>query len=235
MEVPSTYRLVFKDKQEVARETMEFRFEKPDGFIYSAGQSMRLKIPGTDEERTLSIVTAPHEEGLVFAMRMRGSEFKKRLKRLSQGESVIASGPNGEFGLHKEEAMPSLYIAGGIGITAFISILSHIEHNKLKNKVTLLYSNRTREDISYYEKLRTLSKNVPNVRVVFVLTKESRENWHGESMRIDAEMIKGFVPDVSRGLFFVAATPEMVERMHDVLVTLGATPENIYSKRFKGY
>ena len=67
------YQLVFKKSKIIARDTVAFYFEKPRGFKFTAGQSMRLSCSGISESKTLSTVSASHEEELVFAMRMRDS------------------------------------------------------------------------------------------------------------------------------------------------------------------
>jgi len=232
---PATYTLELTEKKDIAHQTMEFRFKKPEGFLYRAGQSMRMKIPGTDEERTLSIVTAPHESDLAFAFRVRGSEFKKRLKRFEIGDKIIASGPNGKFGLHEDMEKPALYIAGGIGITIFVSILSHLEHNNFKHSITLLYSNRKEEDVSYLGRLREFEASCSNLRIVPVLTKEKPSNWRGELGRINREMIERYAPDIEKTLFYVTATPEMVLSMETLLKDMHVPDGHIYTKRFKGY
>lgn len=232
---PQTYHLELTEKKDIACQTMEFRFKKPEGFLYRAGQSMRMKVPGIDEERTLSIVTAPHEHDLAFAFRVRGSEFKKALKRFEVGDTIVASGPNGKFGLHDDETRPALYIAGGIGITIYMSILSHVRHNNLKHPITLLYSNRNQEDVSYLEELEEIVRACPHVRVVPVLTKEKPEVWCGELGRIDARMIKKYVQNIQSTLFYVAAAPEMVECMEVMLRDLGVPDEHLHMKRFRGY
>lgn len=236
-----TYTLELISKREVAHQTMEFRFEKPEGFVYKAGQSMRFRMPGTDEERTFSILTAPHEDDLAFAMRIRGSEFKKAIKRFEPGDTISASGPRGKFGLSDDENRPpacagrQLWVAGGIGITIFLAMLKEMKHRGLTHPVTLLYSNRNQEDIAYKDELDALAGDMPHVRIVYVLTKEKPPHWEGETERINARLIKKYINDVSSADYYVAATPEMVERMHDLFLDMGIPEERIHTKRFKGY
>ena len=230
-----SYTLKLTQKKDVAYQTMEFRFEKPQGFVYTAGQSMRFSVPSLQEERTFSILTAPHEGDLAFAMRIRGSLFKKYFKELKQGDTVVASGPSGTFGLHEDATKHALYIAGGIGITIFISILSYLRHTKQKHPIVVLYSNRKQEDVSYADYLREIERTCPNVRVVFTLTKEKPTTWSGEFSRIDTMFIKKYAYSLSDTLFCVAAAPTMVECMERLLHDMGVLKENIKTKRFRGY
>lgn len=235
-----TYTLKLTKKRDVAYQTMEFRFEKPEGFIYRAGQSMRMKMPGADEERTFTILTIPSEDDLAFAMRIRGSEFKKRIKRFEVGDTISASGPRGSFGLpdqglSENQTKPQLWVAGGIGITIFLAMLKEMKHSNFKHPITLLYSNRNREDIAYKEELDALAQALPSVSVVYVLTKEKPENWEAETERINAALVKKYIDDASNVACYVAATPDMVACMHDVFREIGVREEDIYTKRFKGY
>ena len=92
-----------KDRKEVAEGTMAFRFEKPSGWTFKAGQylDMTLLNPSeTDSEgnvRSFSIASAPHEETLMVATRMRDTAFKRVLKTMPIGTAVKVEGPSGNF------------------------------------------------------------------------------------------------------------------------------------------
>ncbi|HEY4502493.1 MAG TPA: FAD-dependent oxidoreductase [Candidatus Paceibacterota bacterium] len=232
---PKPYTLTLTQKKIIAYQTMEFRFEKPHDFIYRAGQSMRFTVPALGEERTFSIITAPHELDLAFAMRVRGSAFKKYVRQLKRGETIVASGPFGTFGLQEDATKPALYIAGGIGITIFISMLSHLRYTRQNHPITVLYSNRNEEDISYADYLKEIEQTSPHVRVVYTLTNEKPKVWSGELSRINENLIKKYAPLYTETLFLIAATPAMVESMEILLHNIGVLDENIKTKRFRGY
>src|SRR5713226_5716843 len=116
-------------REEVAEGTMAFRFARPAGFEFKAGQSMNVGLvdpPETDgkgNRRTFSIVSAPFEGELAVATRMRDTAFKRVLKGASAGKEVELRGPAGQFTLPPGEAAPAVFLAGGIGITPFVSML----------------------------------------------------------------------------------------------------------------
>ncbi len=82
------------DKVEVAEGTMAFHFEKPPGFDFRPGQSANLTLlnpPETDSEgnvRTFSVASAPFEDQLMFATRMRDTAFKRSLMKVPLGTAV---------------------------------------------------------------------------------------------------------------------------------------------------
>src|SRR5690242_20796310 len=113
---------------EVAEATTAFYFEKPPGFEFKPGQSTDLTLvdpPETDSEgnvRTFSIASAPFEDHLMFATRMRDTAFKRSLKTVPLGTLVKMEPAMGSFTLHKNSAKPAVLLTGGIGITPFFSI-----------------------------------------------------------------------------------------------------------------
>src|SRR5690349_4645083 len=95
----STYDTTLKARDILAMDTMLFAFERPDGFQFRAGQAIDLVLVESEIEaargarHTFSIVSAPFEEGLAIATRMRDSPFKQALKRLPVGAKVKVDGP----------------------------------------------------------------------------------------------------------------------------------------------
>ena len=133
-----------------------------------------------------TIVSAPGDGHLAFTTVMRdASPLKKELGELSPGDTVIVSGPYGEFTLDEGEEKTGM-IAGGIGITPFISILHDIEGRGLVADAVLLYSSRRRSDTPYREKLERLAAANPNIEVVFTMTDDP--DYEGNKGRIDIEI-----------------------------------------------
>ncbi len=116
-------------RSNVAEGTMAFHFVRPAGFIFKAGQAADLTLlnpPETDSEgniRTFSIASPPFEEQLTFATRMRDTAFKRSLKVVPLGTEIQIAPPSGSFTLHKNANKPAVFLAGGIGITPFISVI----------------------------------------------------------------------------------------------------------------
>src|ERR1017187_50648 len=116
-------------REEVAEGTMAFHFEKPSGFSFRAGQFADVTLTApleTDAEgktRTFSIASPPFANELVFTTRMRDTAFKRSLKEVTLTAEVKISPAAGSFTLHKNLAKPAILLAGGIGITPFLSMV----------------------------------------------------------------------------------------------------------------
>src|SRR5215468_3603929 len=152
--------------------TMAFHFERPPGFDFKPGQSADLTLldpPETDSEgnvRTFSIASAPFEDQLMFATRMRDTAFKRSLKTVPLGTSVKMEQAIGSFTLHKNSRKPAVLLTGGIGITPFLSIVKQADHERLPHKLYLFYSNRRPEDAPFLESLNNLEKSNPNFHLI---------------------------------------------------------------------
>jgi ferredoxin-NADP reductase len=169
-EIPvSAYASRLLNRVEVAEGTIAFHLEKPTGFDFKPGQSADLTLPNppeTDAEgnvRTFSIASAPFEDQLMFATRMRDTAFKRSLKKMPLGTVVKMDSAMGSFTLHKNSAKPAVFLAGGIGVTPFSSIVRQADHDRTPHKLYLFYSNRRPEDAPFVEVLQNLEKTKPTV------------------------------------------------------------------------
>src|SRR6202158_2662151 len=184
-------------REEVAEGTMAFHFAKPSGFAFKAGQSADVTIidpPDTDAEgntRTFSIASPPFENDLVFTTRMRDTAFKRSLKKVPLATEVQIGPASGSFTLHKNRAKPAVFLAGGIGITPFLSIARQAHHNRLPHQLYLFYSNRRPEDAPFLDTLQNLEETNPNFQLICTMTEmsKSQREWKGEIVPIDQEML----------------------------------------------
>jgi ferredoxin-NADP reductase len=228
--------------RDVAEGTSAFHFARPEGFEFKAGQAVELLLPdpanpGKDFGHAFSIVSAPHEDELVIATRMRDSAYKKVLKSLAPGARVRLDGPFGSLTLHNKRSRAAVFIAGGIGITPFMSMLRHAAHEKLPQKITLLYSNRRPEDAAFLEELEAMQKSNPDFRLVGTMTEmeKSVRRWQGERRLIDADFVRDAVRDLPDPVFYVAGPPAMVEAIRKTLAQAGVDDDDIRSEDFYGY
>jgi ferredoxin-NADP reductase len=121
-----------KDRQEIAEGTFAFYFEKPANFKFTPGQFVDITLqnpPETDSEgnaRGFSIASAPYEDTIMVATRMRDTAFKRVLRSVPLGTEVKVEGPFGNLRLHNDRSRAAVVLTGGIGITPFRSILLHV-------------------------------------------------------------------------------------------------------------
>ncbi len=230
-------------KESIAEGTQLFRFEKPEGFKYQAGQTIDLTLINpaeTDAEgnsRTFSIVTAPHEPYLAIATRMRDTAFKRTLRTMPEGTEISFEGPFGSFTLHENIARPAVFLSGGIGITPFHSMIADAVERNLPHKIILFYSNRRPEDAVFLSELQEFSKKNRNFSLVATMTEmgKSSQSWEGERGYIDAAMLERHVPADSSPIYYLAGPPAMVTAMRAVLNDTGVSNDDIRFEEFAGY
>jgi ferredoxin-NADP reductase len=230
-------------REEVAEDTLAFHFEKPPGFNFRAGQSADVTLTDpleTDAEgntRTFSIASPPFADELVFTTRMRNTAFKRSLKRLSLAAKVKIGPAAGTFILHKNLAKPAIFLAGGIGITPFLSMVQQADRDRLSQKLYLFYSNRRPEDAAFLDTLTALETTNPNFRLICTMTEmsKSKKEWKGETALIDKEMLRRHLANLQGPIYYIAGPPTMVTAMRETLVSAGIEENDIRTDEFVGY
>jgi ferredoxin-NADP reductase len=231
------------DRHEVAEGTAAFLLEKPSNWTFKAGQylDMTLLNPAeTDAEgntRTFSIASAPHEETLMVATRMRDTAFKRVLKSMPLGSAVKIEGPSGSLTLHNDVKRTAVFLAGGIGITPFRSIVLRAAKEKLPHRIFLFYSNRRPEDAPFLAELQALEKENPNYKLVASMTEMAKSNqpWQGEAGLIDKEMLARYLKEAVSPIYYLAGPPEMVKGLHTTINAAGVDDDDIRAEEFSGY
>ena len=239
----ANYDVTLKGREDVAEGTMAFHFEKPAGFSFKPGQAVEVALINPPAEansarRMFSLVSAPFEQELAVATRMRdGSAFKRALKALPPGSKIKLEGPFGDMTLHEDRARPAALIAGGIGITPFMSMLRQAARDRLAHRLFLLYSNRRPEDAAFLAELQSLERQNKSFRLLATMTDidKSARAWHGEQGMVNEEMVKRFVDDAVAPIYYLAGPPAMVDAMAGVLSRAGVRDEDLRSEEFYGY
>lgn len=230
-------------REAVAEGTMAFSFGKPAGFSHRAGQSLLLTLidpPETDSEgdsRTFTIASAPHEPELMIATRMRDTAFKRVLKTTRLGTKLRVDGPHGEMTLHEDASRPAVFLAGGIGITPFLSMTREAVHEGLPHRLWLFYSNRKPEDSAFLGELQQMQGTHPRFHLIATMTdhENSAHSWTGETGFIRREMIERHVPDFRSAVYYFAGPPAMTTAMHELLAGMGIDEPSMRYEEFYGY
>ena len=197
-----------------------------------------LDPPFDDEKgprRHISAVTSPNERGVLgLCTRLRDSAFKRSLAELPIGAEVEVEQPKGTFVLPDETDLPFVFLAGGIGITVFRSMLRYIAEEQLPHRVTLVYSNRDRESAPFLDELAELERSQDWLHVVLTMTDDP--GWDGELRRIGPELLRDQLgAELGSFRYLLAGPPRMVEGVAEQLRWAGVPDEQIASERFSGY
>jgi len=228
--------LTLKDRKQEVPGVETFIFEpymKSDIPIWKAGQYLHYMLhhePTDDRgsDRWFTIASAPFTKHPQITTRyapagVQGSSFKKALLEMKVGDFIEAEGPYGDFIVDDLDA-EYVFIAGGIGITPFHSILAELDHSKKKIKATLLYGSRD-ENIVFKNELETFARNNSDLKIVNVVA----------PLQINDATIKKNVPDISKPIFYVSGPEPMVNALSKTLKEMGVPEAHIKGDWFPGY
>jgi ferredoxin-NADP reductase len=240
----TTHATTLEAREEIAEGTMAFHLRKPGGFDFKTGQAIDVILTSSasapedqSTRHTFSIVSAPFQDDLVIATRMRDSAYKRALKSMTVGSQVTIDGPSGSLGLHKDPARAAILIAGGIGITPFMSMLRQAAKDQRPQRLILLYSNRRPEDAAFLAELQQLEAKNPNFKLVATMTEMQASHlpWDGQKGQVTEELVRGVVGDLVSPIFYAAGPPGMVEAIRQTLYGAGVDDDDIRSEEFYGY
>ena len=233
-------RATVAEKREVAKGTLLVLFAVESYPAYRPGHYFWVELPdrGHQDEkglrRHISLVTSPTDTGVVgLATRLRDTAFKRTLAELEVGDEVEVEEPKGSFLLPEDASPEYVFVAGGIGITVFRSMLRYIADEGLPFRITLVYSNRDRESAAFLDELVELEEKIEGLRVVLTMTEDA--GWEAESRRIDAAMLRDHVGELEDKQFLVAGPPTMTDAVVEALLAAGVPEDRVLADKFSGY
>jgi ferredoxin-NADP reductase len=242
-------KLTLVEIKDEAKGTKSFYWKPEKPITYVAGQYFyftlpKLKYPdprGATRHFTLS--SSPTEgETIRLTTRIREeSGYKKTLNELAVNRVIEGEGPEGTFILDENEKGPFVFLAGGIGITPFRSMLKFATDKKLPIPIHLIYSNSIPEEIAFKDELESLSRQNPNFKLSMTVSKpeQSGQPWSGLTGRIDEMLIKklfgNWKLEIGNSTFLVAGPPPMVDAIEQMLGKLGLPAGRLRSEKFTGY
>jgi ferredoxin-NADP reductase len=237
------YKVKLKAREEIAAGTMAFHFEKPEGFVYKAGQFADYTLinpPETDAEgntRGFSLASAPYEDDLMSATRMRDTAFKRVLKTMPLGTELTLDAPYGSFTLHNNAAIPAVFVTGGIGVTPVRSIVLQAIHDQVARRIIVVDSNKRPEDAAFLNDLNKAHGKNPHYTFVGTMTgmEKSNREWHEETGHMTKAMLSKYIDDLTVPIYYIAGPQGMVAAMRKVLTESGVNDDNIRTEEFTGY
>lgn len=221
------------EKRQETSDCFSFIFENLDQVSWQAGQYLRYKIENEQADdrkvtRYFTIAAAPFEGHFQLTTRFvseKSSTFKIDLQKLEMGSVIEASGPFGDFTLENpEEGKKYCFIAGGIGVTPFRSILLQLDHEQKPFDITLLYANRS-EEVVFRSELDQLASRNSGLKIHYVINPN----------KIEDSDIQAVVADFANTVFYVSGPEPMVKGLSETLIKLGANEETIKTDFFPGY
>ncbi len=217
--------LKLKEKNKLTSDTYEFAFENKKKIQFKPGQYLEWtlehdKSDSRGNRRYFTIASSPTEDKIKLGVKFydHSSSYKKALLALDGIKTIAASQLSGEFTIPKDKNKKLVFIAGGIGITPFRSIIKYLMDTNEKRDVTLVYSNATKADIAYKSFFDSAALSL-GIKVIYVITREDGQNensfYYGH---IDEKSIREIVPDFNEKYFYISGTHAMVNSVKNLLL-----------------
>ncbi len=237
------YVLRLKERRDMGRGLSSFSFAYPGGFRHEPGQYADFALPiragdGRGSRRAFSIASSPTEPEILIAARLpdEPSRYKAELAAMVPGDEILATEISGEFTLPRDRGEKLAFVAGGIGITPFRSMVKYMIDEGDRRDAVLLYSVRSERDIAFRDLFGEAAGSI-GMRTVYTLTGPEGEapKWQGERGRIDSAMLRRSVPDAIERTFLVSGSPGFVAGARKELRALGVRRSRIRTDPFQGY
>lgn len=233
--------LTLLEKNEIGTGTYEFVFTPDRAFAFHPGQYMEWTLGHrfTDDRgnrRYFTIASSPTEDTVRLGVKFYEPEstFKRTLKAMKLHDTLSVSNLAGDFVLPKDPSKKLVFIAGGIGVTPFRSMVQYLIDTKENRSVVLLYSNKTASEIGYKDIFDTAAKEI-SMKTVYALTDEKTPMPGVHTGFIDAALIMREVPDYKERIFYISGPHGMVTAFTKTLHDMGIPRSHIETDYFPGF
>jgi len=215
-----------------------FRTNRPVTFKPGQYLDWTIHSPRGDDRgnrRTFTIASAPSEEHVRLGVKFypNPSAYKQTLLNMKPGDVVYGAQLAGEFTLPESDDKLA-FIAGGIGITPFRSMIQHMMDMREKRDVTLFYGNNKAHEIAYVDVFNR-AENELGLRTVYAVAEHAHTETNFHKGFIDADLIMREMPDYAERLFYISGPRSMVLKFEQVLSELGIAKNRIKTDFFPGF
>ena len=234
--------LKLKEAIQVTPDTAEFVFEPDSVLNFKPGQYLEFtlgheKVDSRGNRRYFTIASSPTEKDMRLGVKFypNPSTFKKALAYMDNGDKLIASQLSGDFVLPRNKKKKLVFIAGGIGITPFRSMIKYLVDTKQKRDIVLIYSNKKEIDIVYKDVFDQAAREL-GVKIIYTLTDlKVGEKWEGHKGSVDGRMILEEIKDWADRTYYISGPPSMVVGVEKTIENLGVSSRHIKTDFFPGF
>lgn len=233
--------LPLKWTKQLSPDTYMFGFQRDPQFTFTPGQYLEWTLPhdkpdNRGNRRYFSLASSPAESELMMLIKFYDppSTYKRALLAMQPGQEIIGAGLAGDFVLPKALSTKLCFIAGGVGIAPFRSMVQHLIDQKIHVDITIFYANKTEADITCADVLEAARPH--GVKTIYVLTdmKNIPPNWTGRTGHLTAEIVKQDLPDYASRIFYLSGPQNMVQSFETILYLI--VPKNrVKVDFFPGY
>ncbi|MGH7245976.1 MAG: RnfABCDGE type electron transport complex subunit D, partial [Candidatus Levyibacteriota bacterium] len=235
------FMLPLKEKIQIAANTYVFNFGKVSDFAFVPGQYMEWTLPHKNPDnrgnrRYFSLASSQSEDiQLMVRFYNPPSSYKKALLDLQPTQEIIATSLAGDFVMPKNLQKPLVFVAGGVGIAPFRSMLQSIIEKNMHVNITVLYANRTKDEIAFVDVLE--KARVFGVNTIYTLTDKDHIplDWAGLVGYFMPDVIAKYIPDFAKRIFYISGPQPMVQGFEQTLRVLHVDRNQIITDYFPGY
>lgn len=222
--------LNFIKKEKISKDVYGFYFDRKNIKLnFLAGQYVHIYLPISDEKgrgnsRMFTIASSPLEKDYIFIATKKGkSIFKKNLFELIPKTPVKFYGPSGGLVLDEIKKPFYVFLALGIGITPFRSIIIYVSQKNLKIPITLFVSFSKKEDVLFHDELMDISKSNSNIKIIYSFA------------RLNEIFIRKNIKYINKHLYFIAGPSSALLDLEEVVSGMGVSSDKIFIEDFEGY
>lgn len=237
------YVLTLLEKIPLTLDTYEFSFTPNQKMKFNPGQYLEWTLgharpDARGNRRYFTIASSPEEDRVKLGVKFyeKSSSFKRRMLSLNPGDAIMAGSRAGDFVLPRDKDKKLVFLAGGIGITPFRSMIKHLSDAGEKRTITLVFSNKTKADIVYQDVFDEAAKKL-GIKIVHTLTDAPNipADWDGYRGPIDSYVITKEIPDYRSRMFYVSGPHGFVSGMETMLLRMGIPNNQIKTDFFPGF
>jgi ferredoxin-NADP reductase/Na+-translocating ferredoxin:NAD+ oxidoreductase RnfD subunit len=234
--------LKLNKKVRLAPDIIDFAFKPSETLAFAPGQYMEFTLDHAHPDsrgnrRYFTLASSPTEKLVHLGIRFyeQGSTFKQTLSRMDGRTPLLAGQIAGDFTLPPDPTQKLVFIAGGIGITPFRSMLKYLLDTRQRRDIVVFYINKTANEIVYADVLNAAQATL-GIKTFYTLTDTTAlpRAWPGLVGRLNEQMIQWAMPDFQERTYYVSGPPEMVRACEQALKNLHIRPEEIKKDFFPG-
>ncbi|TPJ54761.1 RnfABCDGE type electron transport complex subunit D [Mesorhizobium sp. B2-6-4] len=222
-----------------AADSFDFIFRSPRKLAFEAGQYLEWTL-GLDHadnrgnRRYFTVASAPTEETVRLGVKFypQSSAFKRELMTMKPGSTIHAAQLAGNFTLPAKRETKIAFLAGGIGITPFRSMLQYLLDRKERRPIVILYGTESQQDIAYRDVLDAARQELGIKTIHAVARGCERGQYPGY---IDERLIRLAIPDFPDRTFYISGPQAMVKTLRQTLLAMGVRRSRIKVDYFPGF
>lgn len=221
------YKATITNIKDETHDTKTFTLKLDKNISFIPGQYAIFNFPKENKKRPFTFSNAPNSNNIIKITVKKMKDFTLKLFKCNIKDKLELEGPFGKtLNFDKSIKKDVVFIAGGSGITPFMSALRYANKNDLKNNLTLIFSNKTKDDIIYKEDLKILNKS-NNINIIHTLTQKIPKNYKGETGYINSNMISKYVDNIHDKIFYICGPPPMIDKVKEELLSLNIKEKNL--------